>query len=98
MKEKIFATYDIQAKAFLPMFQASTYGVAERSFSDAVNSENHQFGKYPEDYRLMHLGEIDIVTGVIEPGNPVLVCTAEQVLHGTQDDGKSKEHNIQSVQ
>lgn len=82
MIEKVFAVYDLKAGQYLPLFQANTYGVAERSFGEAVNSKDHQFSKYPEDYRLMHLGDLDTESGLIEPCQPVLVATAEQVKNG----------------
>lgn len=97
MKEKIFAAFDAKAQVYLPIFQTGTYGSAERSFADAVNSPEHQFGKHPEDYTLMHLGEIDLETGVIEPRQPVVVATALQVKHGTNE-GEQQVTPLESIQ
>lgn len=88
MKEKIFAVYDQKARIFLPVFQARTAGAAERSFQDAVNSQNHQFGDHPEDFVLKELGELELDTGVINPCVPRDVVRADQVKHGKEDYGQ----------
>jgi len=59
---KIFTVYDEKAEAFLPPFFLPAIGMATRSFSECVNSKDHQFGKYPHDYTLFHVGEWDELT------------------------------------
>lgn len=61
---KIFSIYDTKAKAYLPPFFVPQDGQAIREFSNAVNSETHNFAKNPEDYTLIGLGEFDDENGV----------------------------------
>lgn len=66
---KIFTVYDQKAKAFLPPFFMAQRPAAERAFSDCVNDDTHQFGKHPEDYTLMEIGEFNDESGIISPGS-----------------------------
>jgi len=59
MMQKIFAIYDEKAKAYLPPFFLPQRGMAIRTFSDCVNSPDHQFGAHPHDYTLFSLGEFN---------------------------------------
>lgn len=67
----IFSVFDAAVKAYLPPFFARSKGEAIRSFSDAVNTEGHQFKKHSGDYSLWYLGEFDdsnagFAVGVVE--------------------------------
>lgn len=55
----IFTIYDQKAHAHLTPFYLPTTAMAERTFTDCVNSEDHQFGKHPADYTLIHTGTWD---------------------------------------
>lgn len=56
---------DAAAEAWLtPMFFQSK-GQAVRSFTDAVNSQEGDFGKHPEDYTLFAIGEFDPDSGTL---------------------------------
>lgn len=55
----VYSVYDDKAKAYLPPFFLPTEGMAKRTFADAVNDHNHQFGRHPEDYTLFYLGKFD---------------------------------------
>lgn len=66
MKHNVFCIYDSKAQAFLTPFFLPTVGMAVRVFSDCVNSDDHQFGKHPEDYTLFHLGTWDDATCVFD--------------------------------
>ena len=59
MQHKMFCIYDQKAEAYLTPFFLPNENMAIRTFSDCVNSENHQFGKHPGDYSLIHLGTWD---------------------------------------
>lgn len=59
MQQLIFTIYDQKAEAYIPPFFLPTIGMAKRSFSECVNSESHQFGKFPEDYTLFLVGNFD---------------------------------------
>lgn len=67
---KIFAAYDRKAQYYLPTFQARTEVDAIRSFTDAIMGDT-PLAKYPADYDLICLAEIDMETGKIDPIWPV---------------------------
>ncbi|AXL14728.1 nonstructural protein [Microviridae sp.] len=67
MKTKAFAIYDSKTEAYLPPFFVEHAGSAIRSFTDACNKDDHEFGKHPEDYTLFELGEYDSDTGQMSP-------------------------------
>lgn len=54
-----FSIYDSKAEAFLPPFILPKTTMAQRAFSDCVNSPDHQFANNPADYTLFHLGFFD---------------------------------------
>jgi hypothetical protein len=59
MLVKIYSVFDSKASAFmLPQFY-QTAGIAERAFSEAVNTKDTPFNKYPEDFTLFELGVYD---------------------------------------
>lgn len=63
---KMCAIHDSKAEAWMtPLFFQAT-GQAIRSFADAVNQPDSEFGKHPEDYTLFLLGDFDPATGVVE--------------------------------
>lgn len=62
-----FSVFDKKAEAFLTPFFLPTQGVAERSFQQCIEDQNHQFSLNPEDYILYHHGEFNIHTGVFVP-------------------------------
>lgn len=66
MIHHIFAVYDQKAGAHLPPFILPTIPMAERTFGDCVNKEEHQFNAHPEDYTLIRLGTFDDETGGID--------------------------------
>ena len=59
MNHLLFTVYDAKAEIYLPPFFVPTVGIATRAFSDAINSDTHQFGKHPHDYTLFRLGSFD---------------------------------------
>lgn len=67
MIHKIFTIYDEKAKAYLPPFFLPESGQAIRSFSNCINSNDHQFSKNPEDYTLFTLGTFDDNSSILEP-------------------------------
>lgn len=68
---KVFAIRDMKAEAFLPPYFSPTVGIAIRSFTDAVNSPEGPFGKYPDDFTLFEVGQFDDGTGVLEAVSPI---------------------------
>jgi len=67
MKEECFSVYDAAARRYLQPFFAPTIEVALRMFRTVVNTGEHQFNKFPEDYVLFHLGTFDGETGLFTP-------------------------------
>lgn len=59
MKLQLFTVWDSAAQRYLEPFFAATVEVALRMFRSVVNTEGHQFNRFPEDYTLFHLGEFD---------------------------------------
>jgi len=56
---KMFSVYDSMANAYLQPFFSPARGLAIRSFSEAVNTSDHQFHKYAGDFTLFEIGEFD---------------------------------------
>lgn len=63
MITEIVAIYDNKAKAYLSPVHVQSTGAAMRSFADAVNSPDTDFGKHPSDYSMWHLGSFNDTTG-----------------------------------
>lgn len=84
MKTSYFAIYDKKANSFGQLFPSNTHGTAERSFKDALDNPESPYGKYPDDFALYHIMDIDDESGYIiesfEP--PRLVVQATQLLPG----------------
>jgi len=59
MIQNVYAIFDHAVKAFLPPFCLRNDGQAIRTFTDCVNSQNHQFHEHPEDYNLFLIGTFD---------------------------------------
>jgi len=59
MIHNVFTIYDAKAEAYLPPFILPKISMAKRTFSDCVNSSDHQFGAHPEDYTLFTIGTFD---------------------------------------
>lgn len=101
MKKLFYAVRDLKANSFVfPHFDLS-HGEAIRQFGDTVRNSKSPFYSHPEDYSLYHLGEFDIVSGILTPLKlPCLLASAiefdNRVLPGISDDlrfngGKPKE-------
>lgn len=63
MLHKLVSIYDSKAQVYSPTIAFPTLGMAERSFTDAVNDPQSSYNKHPEDYTLFHVGEFDDSTG-----------------------------------
>lgn len=67
MNSEMFTVYDSAAARYLEPFCAETLEVAMRMFRTLVAKEGHQFARYPEDYRLFHIGSFNAETGMLVP-------------------------------
>lgn len=63
----VFSVFDSKANAYLQPFFSQSIGVAERSFSDAVGTPDHQFCKHAADYTLFQIADYNELTGIITP-------------------------------
>lgn len=70
MNDEIFTVYDSAARRYLQPFCAPTIEVALRIFRELANKPDHQFGKFPNDYELRHIGSFDAERGVVVPSDP----------------------------
>ena len=68
---KLYCAYDRKAQYYLPIFQTRTDAEAIRSFTEAVVQSESPVSKYPADYDLVCLGDMDQETGKISPYFPV---------------------------
>lgn len=66
----IFSTYDRKAQYFLPPFTAMSDADAIRTFTEAVVASDLPLSKYPADFDLVRLGNIDLIEGTIFPQVP----------------------------
>lgn len=85
MTQHFFAVYDSKAGAFLAPFPANTYGIAERMFSDLVNTDGHQFNRHPADYSLHKIGTFDTDSGKLDNIPAEELVTGLQLLHDATD-------------
>lgn len=65
MKLEMFSVFDSAAKAFMEPFVAQTIEVAIRRFRASVNHEGSDFGRFPEDYTLFHVGTFVQESGTV---------------------------------
>lgn len=66
----MFTVYDSAAGGFLEPFFAPSVEFAIREFRQAVNTEGHQFNRFPEDYTLFSIGEFDQKSGKVSSSEP----------------------------
>lgn len=86
MNDSIFSVYDAAAGAYLHPFFAPTVEFALRNFRQAVNTPDHQFAKFPEDYTLFLIGRFDQSTGQLTPLEPTSLGVALTFVDRTQLD------------
>ena len=65
MKRKLYSLEDTKAQCFGPITTARTDGEATRHVIEAVSDPKSMLYKYPQDYRLVRIGEFDDNTGKI---------------------------------
>lgn len=106
MRQEIFCIHDHKAAAYLPPFFLHNIPMAQRVFTDCVNSKDHQFGAHPADYTLFHLGSYDDETALIKQnksptpiGNGVeFLKPSDQTDQFFGDDDEAKKRNGASIQ
>jgi len=66
----IFSIYDRKAAYYLPLFTMRSEADAIRQFNSIVTQSDTDVSKYPADYDLVAIGDIDLEIGRIEPIYP----------------------------
>lgn len=81
---RLYSYYDKQAENFSQPIVQHTDGLAIRNFQEAVNNPEMVFSKFPDDFELYYLGDIDESTGHFSVPDdkvyPVLVVRANQLV------------------
>jgi len=67
MNVNIYSIHDKAANCYSAPFFMATDAMAERAFTQAVNSTENQYGKAPEDYTLFCVGTWDDDKGLLTP-------------------------------
>lgn len=65
MVQQIYAVYDNRAELYNTPFFMHNDRMALRAFADLVNDERSQVHRHREDFKLVHLGEINLNDGII---------------------------------
>jgi len=92
MRISYFAVFDKKAKLFGQAFPSVTRGTAERSFTESLKNPESQHGKYPDDFALYRLFDLDDQTGVVlndiddinetsSPPVPILIVEASTLVN-----------------
>lgn len=81
MELNVYSVFDDKAKVFSSPFLLKNDAMAQRVFSDCINSPGHPFHNHAADYSLFQLSTFDDVKGVFTPvkGGMALVCIGLQV-------------------
>ena len=80
MKKSIYTILDEKVQTIGPLFVAISDDEAERVVSSAA-VEHSIMSRYPADFALMRLGDIDLSNGTLTPHPvPVLVRKLDEVL------------------
>lgn len=64
---KLIAVKDMKSQLFLKPHFENSLADATRSFEVMANEGENMLSKFPHDFRLMHLANFDIETGILSP-------------------------------
>lgn len=65
---KLVSVFDIKAQSFSPPIAEHSIASAIRAFTTVVNEEKTPYNQFPDDFRLMELGEFDTGNGELKSG------------------------------
>lgn len=88
MKTVLVSIYDRKSEIYFPVEQKKTPAVAIRDFNLICNRQDTPFYKYPEDYCLCIVAEMDNETAIIktmEKDRPRILAEAKDQI--IKDDG-----------
>ena len=74
---RLYSIKDVKAASFDRPFPMPNDNVAIRSVKTLVNEPSQDLCKYPEDFELWYLGELDQATGLLIPGANFLINCIE---------------------
>lgn len=78
---RLYSYYDKQAETFSQPLVQHTDGIAIRNFQEAVNNPEMVFHKFPDDFELYYLGDLDESTGLFSvPDDKVYPCLVIKAL------------------
>jgi hypothetical protein len=79
---KIFSIFDKKISANSVVFTALHSALAIRSLHQALTDQKTEIAKYPADFALYELGEVDMTTGRITPcDHPKLLIDAHELMN-----------------
>jgi len=64
---KLIAVKDMKSQLFLKPHFENSLADATRSFEVMANESENMLSKFPHDFRLMHIADFDIETGILSP-------------------------------
>lgn len=64
---KLFAIKDMKAQTFFRPTVASSTAEALRTFEIVANEGDSMISRFPNDFRVFHIADFDVLTGVIQP-------------------------------
>lgn len=79
---ELFIVKDCKSGLFTAPGNSNNIAVAIREFTEVVNTADHQFHKYPEDYSLWSIGSFNRNDGTLEGSIPKKICEAKEVKNG----------------
>lgn len=77
---KIYSVLDIKAGVYSPLMSFPNSVYAIRAFESMVNQPDTNINRYPFDFVLHYLGEMDDNTGMIKPVPPTVVVVASDFI------------------
>ncbi len=81
MTTRMFSIYDIKTEIYHPPLFSLTVGAALRTFVGVFNSDDFEFGRFPDDFRIFELGTFDDVTGLLSPvSTPTFVAEGRELV------------------
>lgn len=69
MKTSVYTFYDSKVKSYLTPFFARSDGEAKRITFETMKDVRTSLSKYPEDFTLFYLGEVDLQKGELIPAS-----------------------------
>lgn len=85
---KLYSVFDRKGAYYLPLFQAHTDGEAVRQFMELVVSSETPISRFPSDYQLVWIGELDLHSGLITQDDISFIISGEQALLEANRDRK----------